>query len=189
MNRRTIPAAVLAAALAVTLAACGSSTTDSGSSSTTSASPTASAAAITAAAPGVKAVDSGMTAAFVVLTNTTGAEQTLVKAETSASPMVELHEMAMIDGEMKMQQKDGGIPIPADGEATLEPGGDHIMLMGVTAPIKPGDVVPITLTFASGETLEIDAVAKEFEGGEEPYHSDGSMESDSNSSDGHSHSH
>jgi copper(I)-binding protein len=133
-----------------------------------------------------------MTAAFVVLTNTTGEEQTLVSAATPVSPMVELHEMAMVDGQMVMQPKEGGIAVPADGDATLEPGGDHIMLMGVTAPIEPGDVVPITLTFASGETLEIDAVAKEFEGGEEPYHSSSAspdMSMSDSASDGHSHSH
>lgn len=171
MHRRTITSAVIATALAVTLAACGSSTAESDASASPTTSPTASAGAVTAADPWVKAVDSGMTAAFVVLTNTTDQEQVLVEASTEVSPMVELHEMAMVDGQMVMQQKEGGIAVPAGGEATLEPGGNHIMLMDVTAPIEPGDVVPITLTFASGETLVIDAVAKEFEGGAEPYHS------------------
>jgi len=168
MHRRTSTAAVLAAALALALAACGGSTAGSGPSASSTP-----AAAVTAADPWVKAVDSGMTAAFVVLTNTTEQEQVLVAASTPASTRVELHEMATVDGQMKMQRKDGGIVIPAGGEAVLEPGGDHIMLMDVTAPIKPGDVVPIMLTFATGETLEINAVAKEFEGGAEPYHSAG----------------
>lgn len=160
---------VLAASIIVlgggSLAACGTddTTTDSSATSSTASS------SITAADPWVKAVDTGMTAAFVTLTNASDSDLVLVSASTPASAMVELHEMAMKDGEMVMQPKEGGIPVPADGTATLEPGGDHIMLMDVTEPIEPGDAVSLTLTFGDGSTLEVEAVAKEFSGAEEDY--------------------
>ena len=83
--------------------------------------------------------------------------------------MVELHEVVMKDGEMVMQPKEGGIPIPAGGSATLEPGGDHIMLMDVTEPIEPGDVVELDLELSDGSTLTMTAIAKEFSGADEDY--------------------
>ena len=119
--------------------------------------------------PWVKAVDSGMTAAFGTLSNSSGGEVVLVSASTPASPAVQLHEMAMKDGEMVMQEKADGIPVPAGGQAVLEPGGDHIMLMDVAAPIRPGDVVTLTLTFSDGSTTQVEAVAKEFTGADEDY--------------------
>jgi copper(I)-binding protein len=79
--------------------------------------------------------------------------------------------MIMNDDEMVMQPKEGGIPIPPNDHAHLEPGGYHIMLMDVSEPIQPGDMVPFTLTFDDGSTLQMDAVAKEFTGADEDYDS------------------
>jgi copper(I)-binding protein len=153
------------------LAACG----DADTTTETAASSSTPASSVTAADPWVKAVDTGMTAAFVDLTSTSDTELVLVSASTPASSVVELHEMAMKDGEMVMQPKEGGIPVPANGSATLEPGGDHIMLMDVTEPIKPGDTVSLTLTFDDGSTLEVEAIAKDFSGAEEEYSGGDSM--------------
>lgn len=173
LHSRSLRLALAASIIALgagSLAACGTddTTTESSTSSTGESS-------ITAADPWVKAVDTGMTAAFVTLSNTSDSDLVLVSASTPASSMVELHEMAMKDGEMVMQPKEGGIPVPADGTATLEPGGDHIMLMDVTEPIEPGDAVSLTLTFDDGSTLDVEAVAKEFSGAEEDYSGGDSM--------------
>ena len=118
----------------------------------------------------VKSAEEGMSAAFGVLGNDGAADVTIVSASTEASPMVELHETVANDaGEMVMQPKAGGIPVKAGGSATLEPGGDHIMLMELTGPVKVGDDVALTLTFDDGTTLEVTAPAKEFDGGNESY--------------------
>jgi hypothetical protein len=77
--------------------------------------------------------------------------------------------MAMVDGQMVMQPKKGGITVKAGGSAVLEPGGDHIMLMDLPGPVKVGDDVMLTLTFDDGTTLEVTAPAKEFDGGNESY--------------------
>lgn len=159
--RRRLRVAALVAVAAAGLAGCGSSAG--------SAAPESSTSAVTMTDPWVKAVDSGMTAAFGTLSNTSGGPVVLVSATTSASPEVQLHEMAMKDGEMVMQEKANGIPIPAAGVAILEPGGDHIMLMDVAAPILPGDVVTLTLTFSDGSTTQVAAVAKDFTGADEDY--------------------
>lgn len=161
-------AVVAAASLSVGLAACGEddAATSSGATSED----------VAASDAWVKAVDSDMTAAFGTLTNTTDDDVRLVAATTDASAMVEIHEVVMKDGEMVMQPKEGGIPIPAGGSATLEPGGDHIMLMDVTEPIEPGDVVELELELSDGSTITMTATAKEFSGGDEDYHSDSSMD-------------
>jgi copper(I)-binding protein len=169
-NRSNVLTAAVALMAATLLAACGST-----SSSTTSASSDAAASGVTASDPWVKSAPDGMTAAFVTLSNPTDTEQALVSATTPVSPMVQLHEMVMQDGQMVMQEKKGGIAVPAKGSAVLEPGGNHIMLMGLTSAVKAGDQVPLTLTFASGLTVEITAVGKDFTGAEESYNPSPSM--------------
>ncbi len=124
----------------------------------------------------VKSVDSGMTAAFGVLTNNTSSTVTVVSAETSSASKVELHEVVMgDDGAMVMQPKPGGFEIAPHESLTLQPGGFHIMLMGVTEPIVAGDTVTITLTFSDDSTLTFDAIAKDFAGGNETYTGGGTM--------------
>jgi copper(I)-binding protein len=156
-------ASVLVAVAAV-LAACGSV---SGAASSTSPSP--SSGAITAGDPWVKTAPSGMTAAFLTLTNSSDTADVLVSASTPAAGMVQLHEMVMQDGQMVMQQKKDGITVPARGTAVLEPGGNHIMLMELAGPIEVGEKVAITLTFRSGATLQVEAAARDFDGGNESY--------------------
>lgn len=118
----------------------------------------------------VKSADEGMSAAFGVLSNDGDADVTIVSASTEASPMVELHETVANDaGEMVMQPKEGGFVIPAGGTLTLEPGANHIMLMGLARPIVAGDEVSFTLTFADGSTYTFTAPAKDFTGANENY--------------------
>lgn len=157
--------AATAVAVAATLAACGSS----GTSSTGSSAPSTSASAVSASDAWVKTAPSGMTAAFVTLTNRSATDEVVVAATSPVSRMVQLHETVAQGGRMVMQENKDGIPVPANGTAILEPGGDHLMLMDVTAPIKAGEVVPFTLTFASGATLTFSATAKDFAGAQESY--------------------
>lgn len=161
---RTRLLTVLGAAVTLlVLAGCGE---DDG----TSAPGTAQADAVTVSDAWVKAVDEGMTAAFGVLSNGGDAEVTLVSATTPAAAMVEIHEVVMgAGGDMVMQPKEGGVMVAPGSSATLEPGGDHLMLMDVDAAIEPGDEVTLTLEFADGSTLQVTATAKEFTGGNEEY--------------------
>ena len=162
-----LSAAVLAA---VALTGCGSSDSADSAASTPSPSP----AAVSFDETWVKAADTGMTAGFGVLSNSSDGNITLVSAVSPAAPTMELHEMAMTDSGMVMRQKDGGFVVPAGESLTLEPGGLHLMFMGLTAPIKAGDEVPITLTFDDGSTLKVMSVAKPFTGANEEYQPNGS---------------
>lgn len=113
----------------------------------------------------------GMTAVFGTLTNTTNEDITLVSGSAEVAGVVEIHEMAMIDGEMKMQEIDGGLVIPAGQSVILEPGGNHIMLMELTSAIEAGQEISVTLNFDGADSLTLNGiVAKPSEGGDEEYH-------------------
>lgn len=90
--------------------------------------------------PGQKA-----TGAFMQLKSS--ADTTLVSAASPAAKVVEIHEMAMDGGVMRMRAV-GKLALPAGKAVDLKPGGYHVMLMDLGAPLKEGDSVPVTLTFA-----------------------------------------
>ncbi|ORM32479.1 copper chaperone PCu(A)C [Williamsia sp. 1135] len=118
----------------------------------------------------VKAADSGMTAAFGQLANTGDSQIHLVSVSSPASGYMEIHEMATSDsGGMVMREKEGGLVIPAKGSHSLDPGGDHLMFMDITAPVTAGQTVDLTLTFDDGSTKEVEAQVRDFSGNEENY--------------------
>ncbi|KDN83169.1 copper chaperone PCu(A)C [Kitasatospora cheerisanensis] len=168
--RRLLVAATAGAISLSALVACGggesSKASDGGSPS---AAVPAAAAPVTVADPWVKASDSGMTGVFGTLVNTTGAPLTVVSGTSTVSAKTELHEVADVDGKPAMRPKAGGFVVPAKAGHELKPGADHIMLMGLNRPVKPGDEVAVTLTLDDGRTVGFSAVAKAFAGGKEDY--------------------
>ncbi len=128
------------------------------------------AAAVTVADPWVKTAESGMTAVFGTFGTTGPAPVTVMSATTSASPRTELHEVVTgADGTMIMRPKADGFVLEPGAPHVLAPGGDHIMIMDLTSPIRPGDQVEVTLTLSDGSTIPFAALAKETSGGEENY--------------------
>ncbi|MEV6601494.1 copper chaperone PCu(A)C [Actinoplanes sp. NPDC051346] len=164
---RTGAGLTLSAVLAATaLAGCGGKD----AAAPVAAGPT-SAAAVTGLVirdPWVKAADKGMTAAFAILVNDSDADITVRGATSTASP-IELHTMAMKDGKMVMQPKQGGFVVKARTTHQLAPGGDHLMLMKPAAAIKPGDEVSFTLELSTGKPVTFTAIAKPFAGAGESY--------------------
>ncbi|MBM7075456.1 copper chaperone PCu(A)C [Micromonospora humida] len=167
-RRSALVLATAAALVAVGAGGCASSDSSSTAQPSPSTSASAAAGVVTVRDPWVKAADKGMTAAFGTLVNDGDTDVTLTSATTSISAM-ELHEMAMKDGKMVMQQKQGGIVIKAKSTHALEPGGDHLMLMDITKPVQAGDELTFTLTFSDGKTQQFTAVAKPFTGAQETY--------------------
>ncbi|NRQ31622.1 copper chaperone PCu(A)C [Nonomuraea sp. NN258] len=154
------------------MAGCGGEPTTAAApapSASTSASADAGVPALTITDPWVKTTGKAMTAAFGTLVNNTDAAITIVAGATPLSPTVELHEVVESGGKMVMRPKEGGFVVPARGTHQLQPGGDHIMLMGVTDEVKPGARIPFTLTVKDGRPLEFTAVGKDFAGGKEDY--------------------
>jgi copper(I)-binding protein len=100
------------------------------------------------AAPG------GNAAGYVTLVNAGGGD-TLAAAASPAARQVVLHATSMAAGVMRMGAE-APAPIPAHGELSLEPGGRHLMFIGLKHPIRPGERVPATLRFGSGATLKVE---------------------------------
>ncbi len=128
-----------------------------------------SAAAVTVSDQWVKAADTGMTGVFGTLKNSGATEVTVVAATSPAAGSVELHEVVGQPGSTTMQPKAGGFTIPAGGTHVLAPGGDHIMLMDLTTPLRAGNDVEITLRLADGSTSAFTAQVREFAGAGENY--------------------
>ena len=123
----------------------------------------------------VKTAESGMTAAFGVITNTGDHDVVITGARSDAAGMVELHEVV----DEVMRPVEGGFVVPAGESLTLEPGGLHIMFMDIPASIMAGDEITITLELEDGSELEFSAVAKDFAGANEEY--EGGMDMDHSS--------
>jgi len=96
-------------------------------------------------------------AAYLVIRYSGTTDDALVSVSSSAATVAELHETRDDDtGQMMMSQVES-IPIPAGGMAELRPGSFHIMLIDLVAPLEAGAIVPLTLTFESGATLDVAA--------------------------------
>lgn len=82
------------------------------------------------------------TGAFMQLESAKGGK--LVSASSPAAGVVELHSMAMEGSTMRMRPVDS-VDLPAGKRVDLSPGGLHVMLMDLKAPLKTGDAVPLSL--------------------------------------------
>lgn len=96
------------------------------------------------------------TGAFMVIKNNGDKDIKVLKADNPASKVTELHTHLNEGGVMKMRPVPA-IDIKAKGEAVLKPGGLHVMMIDLKAPMKEGDIVPITLTFDDGSAKKVDA--------------------------------
>lgn len=183
MNKK-ISALSLVASLALAggaLSACAPAATPASATSTAPAASTPSdapsdaqhgVAAVSIADSWVKATesDNDMSGMFGVLHNRSDQARTIVKASSDSAGMVQLHTTEpTANGGSVMKEKEGGFPIPAGGSITFEPGGNHVMLMGLKSVLKAGDTVKVTLTLDDGSTLVVDAPVKAFSGAKESY--------------------
>ncbi len=99
--------------------------------------------------------------AFYMTIKGSDVDDRLVAVYASVCGATELHQTIVTDGVMKMQQAEGGIEIPAGGEAVLEPGGYHVMCINKDSEFKVGDIVRVTLTFEKAEMQTVDAEIRE----------------------------
>lgn len=96
------------------------------------------------------------TGLFVQLSSAQGGR--LVSASSPLAGRVEIHEMAVADGVMRMREI-SALELPAGKAVALKPGGYHLMLMDLKQPMKAGDTVPVTLVIEGAgkkrEALEL----------------------------------
>jgi copper(I)-binding protein len=93
---------------------------------------------------------------FLVVANKGATSDRLVAVRTVASQQAQIHQMKMEGDVMRMRELEKGLEIPAGGTVTLAPGGFHLMLIGLTAPLKAGTRVPVTLVFEKAGSIDIE---------------------------------
>lgn len=79
----------------------------------------------------------------------------LLGGSTPVAERVELHSMVMTGNVMKMRQLDA-LALPAGQRVKLEPGAQHLMLVGLKAPLKVGDKLPLTLKFERAGEVKVE---------------------------------
>ncbi|MFO7954891.1 copper chaperone PCu(A)C [Thioalkalivibrio sp.] len=113
--------------------------------------------------PWIRLMPGDMTGGYFVLHNHGERDYRIVAADAPISEGVELHEHAHVDGVMRMRQVDA-LEIPAGESLVLEPGGLHLMFIGLHEPLTAGDWIPVILEFDDGGTMEIHARVQRGEG-------------------------
>ena len=89
-----------------------------------------------------------------------GDDDELIGAVSPVSWEAQIHTHVHADGMMRMEQIPG-LPLPADGEAVLKPGGDHLMLMGLKQGLVPGEKLELTLEFKHHGHLRVEIPIKD----------------------------
>ncbi len=86
-------------------------------------------------------------AGYATITNRSGRADRLLGGSTPAAARLEIHEMSMAGGVMRMRPVVGGLPIGPRQSIALTEGGYHFMLIAPRRRLKAGDRVPATLRF------------------------------------------
>jgi copper(I)-binding protein len=94
-------------------------------------------------------------AVYLSLENQGSTPDRIVTITSPAAGSAMMHETVEEGGISQMRMIDGNIP--AGSTLEMKPGGVHIMLMGLTAPLKKGETISLTLDFETGDDLTVEA--------------------------------
>jgi len=102
-------------------------------------------------------MQAGNGAIYMVLENSGSEDDKLISATSDVAEVVEIHDMTMENDVMKMFRIDG-VDIPAGSSAELQPGGKHIMFIGLYNKLEVGQVITVTLEFEKSgqQTIEVE---------------------------------
>jgi copper(I)-binding protein len=94
-------------------------------------------------------------AGYLRLTNTGSTPDKLIGGTSEIANRIEVHEMAMDNGVMKMRALSDGLTIKPGESVELKPGGYHLMIMGLKQPLKEGASFSATLTFEKAGNVPV----------------------------------
>jgi copper(I)-binding protein len=94
-------------------------------------------------------------AVYLTIENRGGTADRLMSVASPAAGSAMLHTTLEESGVSKMRESDGGIAPGAVFQ--MKPGGTHVMLMGLTAPLKEGETISLTLSFEKAGAMAVDA--------------------------------
>jgi len=97
-------------------------------------------------------------AVFFTIENHQTEDDRLIAAASDVAAKVELHtHKSDGNGVMQMMAVPEGFVVPGNGSHALARGGDHVMMMGLKAPLATGDTVSLTLTFEKAGVVTLEA--------------------------------
>jgi len=108
-------------------------------------------------------------AGYLVIENRGSTADRLISVSSEISGRSEFHEMAVTDGVMRMRPLPRGIEIAPGMSARFEPGGLHIMFVGLKRPLEKGERIKATLTFEQAGAVEVEFIVEAM-GGSGPAH-------------------
>ena len=94
------------------------------------------------------------TAAYAVIRNGGYGPNRLVAASCACATRIELHSVRVLNGVAEMRPAPT-LSIPAGSELALRPGGQHLMIFGLKAPLQAGSTVKLTLRFEHGLRVDV----------------------------------
>lgn len=95
-------------------------------------------------------------AGYMAIRNTGSTPDRLLGAESPRATRIELHEMSVTDGVMRMRPLPDGIALPSGDEIRLAPGGLHLMIIGPQGGFVQGTTIPATLIFARAGRVQVE---------------------------------
>lgn len=112
--------------------------------------------------PWTRATPKGASVAggYLKITNKGTAADRLTSATLAIAPRVEIHEMAMRDGMMRMRPLPAGLEIKPGETVEFKPGSYHIMFMNLKQPLEIGQRIKGTLTFEKAGPVEVEFVVE-----------------------------
>ena len=97
---------------------------------------------------------------YLKVTNKGTSPDRLTAATFAVAPRVEIHEMAMRDGMMRMRPLSEGLEIKPGETVEFKPGSYHIMFMNLREPLEKGQRIKGTLTFEKAGPIEVEYVVE-----------------------------
>jgi len=121
---------------------------------------------IRVADPYVRATPPGQknTAAYVELGYEDSHPASIVAVYTPIAKKAQMHTVEEVKGVAKMMQV-SHIQLKPGSTTSLQPGGYHIMLMGLSEDLMPDDAIPLVFIYDDGSSTLVDAVVKDIRGG------------------------
>lgn len=108
---------------------------------------------------------------YMTIRNDSSTPERLLGATSAVARTVEMHTSVM-DGDInRMQRANEGYAIPAHGQFVLSPGGAHLMLIGLEAPLRAGTLVPLTLEFENAGQVQVELHVESLDGAAGQSHS------------------
>ena len=98
----------------------------------------------------------------VYMTLTASTDDRLTAIATPAARQAQLHRSTQTNGIMRMRPVPDGLALPAGKPVAIAPDGYHIMLEGLTSQLRPGDLIPLHLTFARSAPVDVKVTVRAF---------------------------